>query len=123
MIARGYTIVWFVFQGQSYDIGRFYRPDGTWTGYYADILEPVRWELSDTPVLSPLVDLALDLWIAPDGTHAVLDEDEFNTFTRDGSLTATQAQHARSILKELERYIANQTFPPDVVRNFQAAGV
>jgi len=43
VIEDGYDVVWFLFKGRPYDIGRFYRPDGTWTGYYVDILEPVVW--------------------------------------------------------------------------------
>ena len=40
-LGTDYLIVWFLFKDQPFDVGRFYRPDGTWTGYYADVLEPV----------------------------------------------------------------------------------
>src|SRR5438105_761060 len=56
----GYWAIWFLFQDRPWDVGRFYRPDGTWTGYYVDILEPVRWSGQDPPLLEPLVDLFLD---------------------------------------------------------------
>lgn len=118
-MAAGYTAVWFVYKGRPYDVGRFYRPDGTWTGYYADILEPVHWEGSDPRTLQPIVDLFLDLWIAPDGTHLVLDEDEFEEAITKHYLSPEQITHARSTLHDLLEMTAEGTFPPEEVKAFQ----
>ena len=50
------------------------RDDDRIKGWYCNIGYPAVLEADDR--LS-YVDLALDLWIAPDGTQTVLDEDEF----------------------------------------------
>lgn len=118
---RGYRAVWFLFNDQPYDVGRFYRPDGTWTGYYADVLEPVHWAGADPKTLEPIVDLFLDLWIAPDGQYAVLDEDEFEEAIDRKILSPEQIRHARDVLDELVRTTVQGVFPPDVVRDFRFA--
>ncbi|MDR7543254.1 MAG: DUF402 domain-containing protein [Armatimonadota bacterium] len=118
VVDHGYWAVWFVFKDQPFDVGRFYRPDGTWTGYYVDILEPVRWQGAEPATLEPIIDLFLDLWVSPDGRHVVLDEDEFQEAVRHGVLTMRQAQHARRVLDDLVRAIGRGEFPPAVVRDF-----
>ncbi len=115
----GCWAVWFLFQGRPFDIGRVYRPNGTWTGYYVDILEPVRWEGSDPTTLEPIIDLFLDLWIAPDGRHLVLDEDEFEEAIGLGNLKREQIDHARRVLRELIQATERGDFPPAVVKEFR----
>jgi len=117
----GYWTVWFLFKGQSFDVGRFYRPDGTWTGYYVDVLEPISWKASDPHTLAPITDLFLDLWIAPNGKYVVLDEDEFEEAVRLGHLSRGQTDHARSVLQELIAATEGGTFPPLAVREFSLA--
>lgn len=116
---RGYQAMWFLFKGQPYDVGCFYRPDGTWTGYYSDVLEPVRWTGSDPKTLGPLVDLFLDLWIAPDGGYVILDEDEFAEAIEAGRLTDDQITHARRVIGELTDATARGAFPPQVVKDYR----
>jgi predicted RNA-binding protein associated with RNAse of E/G family len=118
VMAAGYRVVWFLYKDCPYDIGRFYRPDGAWTGYYVDILEPVRWEGSDPETLEPIVDLFLDLWITPEGRLLVLDEDEFEEAERRGYLTPEQARHARAVVEELVRQTEAGSFPPATVQSF-----
>jgi predicted RNA-binding protein associated with RNAse of E/G family len=118
---RGYRAVWFLFKDRSYDVGRVYRPDGTWTGYYVDVLEPVRWTGSDPATLEPVIDLFLDLWIAPDGRYVVLDEDEFEEAIGEGILGQEQIAHARRVLRELVEATEQGTFPPDVAKDFRLA--
>jgi len=107
-----------LFKDQPYDIGRVYRPDGTWMGYYADVLEPVRWNGSDPATLEPIIDLFLDLWIAPDGRFEVLDEDEFEEAGVRGNITAHQIDHARRVLQDLVHATQRGSFPPAVVKEF-----
>src|SRR5574337_2359 len=38
----GYCGIWFLFKNRPFDVGRVYRPDRTWMGYYVDVLESVR---------------------------------------------------------------------------------
>lgn len=119
VLDAGYWAVWFLFKDQPFDVGRFYRPDGTLTGYYADILEPVRWKHADPATLEPIVDLFLDLWIAPNGRHLVLDEDEFQQAIDLGSLTTAQIEHARRVLQDLIEATERGAFPPTVVKEFR----
>ncbi len=118
VLDRGYETVWFLFKDRPFDVGRFYRPDGTWTGYYVDVLEPVRWQGSDPTTLAPIIDLFLDLWIAPDGRHLVLDEDEFEEAVRLGHLTTFQVDHALRVLRDLVAATERGEFPPPIVREF-----
>lgn len=114
----GYWTVWFLFNGQPFDVGQFYRPDGTWMGYYVDILDPVQWKGSDPLTLEPITDLFLDLWIAPDGKYVVLDEDEFAEAVHLGYLSSAQADHARKVLQELITATERRVFPPSAAREF-----
>lgn len=50
----------------------FDRDDGAFKGWYCNIGKPA---VIENDVVS-YVDLALDLWVAPDGTQTILDEDE-----------------------------------------------
>lgn len=119
VMERGYRAVWFLFKNQAYDVARVYRPDGPWTGYYVDVLEPVRWTGAEPATLEPVIDLFLDLWIAPDGGYAVLDEDEFEEAIARGVLTPRQVNHARQVLGDLVEATAQGGFPPQVVKDFR----
>jgi protein associated with RNAse G/E len=58
-----------------YNIFEIYdRDDGALKGWYCNVSRPALFEGDNC--LS-YVDLALDLWVAADGTQTVLDEDEF----------------------------------------------
>ena len=119
----GYRAVWFLFKGEPFDVGRVYRPDGAWTGFYVDVLEPVHWDGADPTTLHPLRDLFLDLWIAPDGTYRVLDEDEFAHAADEGWISPQEASHARGTLNHLVSRVKLGTFPPEVVRNWEPRAV
>jgi predicted RNA-binding protein associated with RNAse of E/G family len=112
VLGRNYRLVWFLFKHRPFDIGRFYRPDGTWTGYYVDITEPVRWAGADASTLEPVVDLFLDIWIAPDGSSEVLDEDELAEAEAAGWITAAQREHARRTTADLLDQLRQGAFPP-----------
>ncbi|GEM_PF-516078 len=101
VLDRGGWAVWFVGNGASHDLGKVYRPDGRHTGYYVDVLEPVRWQGDDIATIDPVIDLFLDLWIAPDGRWQVLDEPEFQEAEEKGWITTEQAAHARRTLAHL----------------------
>jgi uncharacterized protein len=80
------------------------RYDGHLKGWYCNVGRPAVEEGED--VIS-YVDLALDLWIAPDGTQTVLDEDEFAVLDLD---PATRAR-ALSALAELRDLFQEKTKP------------
>lgn len=79
------------------------RDDGRFKGWYCNVGFPAVIE-KDT--LS-YIDLALDLWVAPDGAQMVLDEDEFLELSMD---VMTRAQ-AAAALEELKRKFANKKPP------------
>ncbi|MCX6034611.1 MAG: DUF402 domain-containing protein [Chloroflexi bacterium] len=53
------------------------------------------------------MDLALDLWVAPDGMQTVLDEDEFAAL----DLDAETRQQALAALEELQKLFAANKNP------------
>jgi len=73
-------------------------------GWYCNVARPAQWEAEDT--LS-YVDLALDLWVAPDGTQTVLDEDEFEAL----GLDADTRSRARAALADLQAHFTNDREP------------
>jgi uncharacterized protein len=64
-------------------------------GWYCNIGKPA---VMDAGAEISYVDLALDLWVAPDGTQTVLDEDEFVAL----DLDAETRNKARAALTELQ---------------------
>jgi len=80
------------------------REDDRLKGWYCNIGRPAVMESENT---ISYVDLALDLWVAPDGSQTVLDEDEFNALELDES---TRSQ-ARAALMELQDHFLNNKEP------------
>ncbi len=79
------------------------RDDDHLKGWYCNITRPAILEAEDRLSYE---DLALDLWVDPDGTQTVLDEDEFEELELD---PATQAR-ARAALEELKvQFVDHQT--------------
>jgi predicted RNA-binding protein associated with RNAse of E/G family len=60
------------------------RDNGKLKGWYCNVGEPAVIEDS----LVSYVDLALDLWVSPNGKQTVLDEDEFEKLDLDEELSA-----------------------------------
>jgi protein associated with RNAse G/E len=81
----------------------FDRDDGTFKGWYCNVGYPA---VIETDTVS-YVDLALDLWVAPDGAQTVLDEDEFLELSMD---VMTRAQ-AVTALEEIKQKLANKKPP------------
>jgi predicted RNA-binding protein associated with RNAse of E/G family len=122
VLSRDYNLLWFLLNGQPFDVARFYRPDGTWTGYYIDILEPVRWSDADPATLRPIVDLFLDVWIAPDGRRQVLDEDELEEALEAGHVSIEQVVHAQRTVEKISKAADRGVFPPRIAREFPFPG-
>lgn len=70
------------------------RDDGALKGWYCNVGRPA---LVGSDTVS-YVDLALDLWVSPDGRQTVLDEDEFEAL----KLSADERANARSALEQLK---------------------
>jgi len=122
VLAAGYRAVWFLHRDQPWDVARIYRPDGTFMGYYADVTEPIGWSGDDPDTLQPIVDLFLDVWIAPDGRAYVLDRDEFEEAVRRGVIGARQEENASVALEGLLKGAREGDFPPEEVRDFRPLG-
>jgi protein associated with RNAse G/E len=80
------------------------RDDSRLKGWYCNVGKPAVLEAGDR--LS-YVDLALDLWVAPDGMQTVLDEDEFAAL----DLDIGTRQKARAALEELQKLFAEHKNP------------
>ena len=106
--------VWFTYPGRWHDIGAFYLKDGTFTGYYANVLTPVRidgdrWET---------MDLCIDVWMAADGRVALLDEDEFDEAIERGWMDDDTARAAREEAEHLVAEARAGRWPSEHVRSW-----
>ncbi len=108
ILEPGAPVVWFTFRGLWHDIGRFHLRDGTFTGFYANVLTPVemsggRWRTTD---------LCLDVWLGADGAVQVLDEDELAEAERRGWAAAETIARARREADELAAAARAGKWPP-----------
>ena len=103
VLADNFAAVWFVFTGLWYDVGKVYNLNNEWTGYYCDIMKPVKRSINTTGKLDcfEITDLFLDLWINPDGSYEIQDEDEFEEAVQNGAIDTTLEKTARDVLSTL----------------------
>jgi predicted RNA-binding protein associated with RNAse of E/G family len=111
ILEPGSPIVWFTFPGEWFDIGRFHLVDGRFTGFYANILTPVRmrryrWHTTD---------LFLDVWVDTAGDVTLLDEEEFATAVSSGWIDDATAAKARECASSLVSAANLGEWPPRVV--------
>lgn len=105
VIKRGDRFVETYYTDRWYNIYEIYdRDDGALKGWYCNISKPAVLEADDR--LS-FVDLALDLWVSPDGAQTVLDEDEFAGL----DLDAGTRSRALAALEELKRLFLREEKP------------
>ena len=93
------------FPGQWYNIFEICASDGRLKGWYCNITRPARITAGSIEA----EDLALDLWVAPDGAMQVLDEDEFAALP----LSADERQAARAALAKLKAMVSQRVPPFD----------
>lgn len=86
-----------------YNIFEIRADDGHLKGWYCNVTRPAR--ITEGEVAAE--DLALDLWVEPDGETKVLDEDEFAELP----LSPEERTKARQALVEL-RFRAGEGMPP-----------
>jgi predicted RNA-binding protein associated with RNAse of E/G family len=103
VLADNFAAVWFVFTGLWYDVGKVYNLDNEWTGYYCDVLKPVKRSVDATGKLDrfEITDLFLDLWINPDGTYEIQDEEEFEDAVQNGAIDTEVERKALEVLTSL----------------------
>jgi hypothetical protein len=88
-----------------YNIFEICASDGRLKGWYCNVTRPAC--VGDREVSAE--DMALDLWVAPDGETQVLDEDEFAALP----LTSSERDVARQALAELQEMVARRAAPFD----------
>jgi hypothetical protein len=89
-----------------YNIFAIYAENSALKGWYCNIAEPARITADEITCR----DLLLDLWVNPDLTYRVLDEDEF---ADDPTLTDVQRAHALRALAELRDMVDRRLRPFD----------
>jgi len=100
----GDRFVEYFYTDRGYNIFAIYDvDDGRLKGWYCNVTRPAL--IADGQVSA--VDLALDLWVAPDGSARVLDEDEFAALP----LASEEAAAARAALSELRTLAARRAGP------------
>lgn len=111
----GAPAVWFTFPGAWHDIGRFHRLDGTFTGFYANVITPVEFISDDS---WRTTDLFLDVWKGRTGAPQLLDEDELEQAIRNGWVSGAQEAAARAEAERLLAAAAGAAWPPPPVREW-----
>jgi protein associated with RNAse G/E len=86
-------------QNRWYNIFQISAPDGTLKGWYANVGLPA--ELRPETGELQYVDLALDVWMEPDGRFVVLDQDEFDALLLEHMELVAGAERGRVALLEL----------------------
>jgi len=116
----GAPIVWFVFPECWYDIGRFHRADGTFTGWYTNLCRPHdftgdRWTGYD---------LFLDLWQPASGeAPSWLDEDELADAVRERLIDAPTRKRILNERRLIEFQLRGDAWPPPIARDIDLAQV
>ena len=120
VLADNFAVVWFVFTGLWYDVGKVYNLNNEWTGYYCDIMKPVKRSINATGKLDcfEITDLFLDLWVNPDGTYEIQDEDEFEAAIQTGTISTELAEKAWDTLSALIVEVETGSFPPQFVQEY-----
>lgn len=112
ILEPGAAAVWFTFDDLWHDIGRFHLTDDSFTGYYANVLTPVRYT---TPREWATTDLCLDVFLPLSGEAILLDEDELAAAQSAGWVAAADAERARQEAAFILDASRDGTWPPPVV--------
>ncbi len=115
----GAAIVWFVFPNEWHDLGRFHLKDGTFTGYYVNLITPVQVDGATWR----MYDLCLDLWVDAGGRFQILDQGEFDEAVDRHWIDSATAERARSELARVIAGVRGGDWPPAVVREYDLARV
>ncbi|MBI4926409.1 MAG: DUF402 domain-containing protein [Anaerolineae bacterium] len=100
------------FYREYFSILEYCDPAGSVLGHYCDIVTPLRRSGSDYYLL----DLILDVWIAPDLQYVVLDRDEFAQAELEKVIDVDLAKRALNTCLWIEAEIARGDFPKAYLR-------
>lgn len=118
MLETGSRVVWFTFHDRWHDVGRFHAPDGTFRGYYGNILTPPEVSRSEGVTTWRTTDLFLDVWWPVAGAAMLLDADEMEEALARGHIGAELAKRAREEANHLLALAAAGSWPPAVVKEW-----
>lgn len=110
VLASGAPIVWYVFPDSWHDVGRFHLEDGSPTGWYTNLCQPVEFH-NDTWIGN---DLFLDLWQPVEGRALWLDEDEFGNAVKTGLLDNATRRRTLNERALIELRLEQGSWPPPV---------
>lgn len=114
VVDNGYHALLFEFFSPPLEIVAIWDLDGNLTGYYCNInSEPSRIEGG-----YEVVDLYLDVFVLPDMSYEVLDEDEFAEAIKKGWIDEREASLARETVRRVVHEVESGEFPPEVVRDW-----
>jgi len=105
VLKQGDRFVETYYDDRRYNILEIHDRDGLqFKGWYCNLSRPARL----TPDTVSWVDLALDLWVWPDGRTTLLDQDEFDALVLDPA----EREHVKIAVLELEQRFRNRRPPP-----------
>lgn len=110
VIAPGTHSTEYYWTDRWYSVLRFREPDGAFRNFYCNVNRPAQF---DGETLT-FIDLDIDVLVAPDFTHRVLDEDEFERHSKEFDYPAPLREQARQGLRELLTLIKRREFPFDL---------
>ena len=111
VIDNGYTMIYFAFIGEKYDVLKVYDREGNFKGLYVDILAYTKRKGNTLEML----DLFLDLFIFPNGEIFILDEEELEMALNYGLINKETFDFAYSKATEIMKKFKKGEFPPDIV--------
>lgn len=111
----GFTAVWFVFADLWHDVGKIYNLERVFTGYYCDIITPMRRAENHYEI----TDLFLDLWVTPEGAYQIQDNDEFEEAIANDWIHPDLASKARKALQNLIAEVESGVFPPRIAADWE----
>ena len=109
-IARGTLSTEYYWTDRWYSIFRFREPTGALRNYYCNVNQPAEF---DGEILR-FVDLDIDVLVAPDFSHRVLDEEEFIMHAERYGYPASVRELVPRALAELIGLIERRDFPFDL---------
>ncbi|MCG8469508.1 MAG: DUF402 domain-containing protein [Gemmatimonadetes bacterium] len=112
----GALLVWYLFPGESYEIGAFYHRRGVFEGYYVNMIRPPIFGV-DAWVVE---DLYLDIWVPAGGTARLLDEEDLEAAVGRGELDSREAGEITARAAELLAAAQGGRWPPRAVRRWPA---
>ncbi|NJE42152.1 DUF402 domain-containing protein [Thermococcus sp. GR6] len=118
VIKNGYTMVYFAFVGENYDILKVYDENGKFKGLYIDVLAYTKREGNTIEML----DLFLDIFVFPGGEAFLLDEDELEMALNYGLIDRETFDFAYRIAREILEKLKRGEFPPKIVWEYRLEG-